>query len=77
MTLHLIGIWKLLAIFKRNMGNSYKKLYEALLKNGEIHLLPKSFKGTWEEDKDRFITFQQTMEKEVLNLEVEYEEPED
>jgi hypothetical protein len=59
------------------MGNSYKKLYEALLKNGEIHLLPKSFKGTWEEDKDRFIAFQQTMEKEVLNLEVEYEEPED
>lgn len=45
----------------------YKKLYEALLENGDLFELSEDMSGDWELDKKEFIRLQQEME-EIVNV---------
>lgn len=45
----------------------YKKLYEALLENGDLFELSEDMSGDWELDKREFIRLQQEME-EIVNV---------
>ena len=44
----------------------FEKLYNYLLENGELRMVPK-MKGNWEQDKEKFITYQIKIE-ELANL---------
>lgn len=45
----------------------YKKLYEALLENGDLFELSEDMSGDWELDRKEFIRLQQEME-EIVNV---------
>lgn len=43
----------------------FENLYKALLENEDLHLMFAGMKGTWEEDRDRFIKAQKELENVV------------
>lgn len=50
--------------------NRYEKLYNCLLDSEELHMLYIGLKGSWKEDKSKFIKQQQALEKIVNYIEV-------
>lgn len=49
------------------MEKGYKDLYESLKKENELKRFMPKLSGDWEKDKNKFITYQEDLEKQLIN----------